>query len=73
LDGVHDTSAVHATHIALLQTWLVPQGVPGSAAVPVSLHTIAPPMQDAVPLWQGLPVGVQLDPGVQGLQAPRLQ
>jgi len=69
LDGGHDTSAVHGEHVAPLQTWFVPQGVPGSATAPVSLHMIAPPMQAAVPLWQGL-VGVQLEPGVQGLQAP---
>jgi hypothetical protein len=73
LDGGHDTSAAHATHIPALQTWLAPQGVPGVAAMPVSVHTIAPPMQEAVPLWQGLLVGVQLDAGVQGLQAPWLQ
>jgi hypothetical protein len=70
LDGVHDTSAAHATQVAPLQTWLVPQKVPGSAATPVSVQTIAPPIQEAVPLWQGLLVGVQLAPDVQGLQAP---
>jgi hypothetical protein len=54
----------------LLQTLSVPQGVPGWALVPLSLHT-GPLAQTRVPRWQAL-VGTQLSPTLHWTQAPAL-
>jgi hypothetical protein len=57
LDGVHVLPAVHAMHVPLLQTSLLPQVVPFLAFIPVSVHWGVPVLQSVVPVWQAF-VGV---------------
>jgi hypothetical protein len=67
--GVHDTPAVHALHVPLSHTSLVPHAVPFARLVPVSLHTGTPVVHDVVPVWQLL-AGVHIAPVVHALQVP---
>jgi hypothetical protein len=50
LVGVHDAPVVHALHVPLLHTSLVPQLVPFDTLVPVSVHTGAPVEHAVVPV-----------------------
>lgn len=62
---------VHMPHTPLLQTMLVPQEVPLTRFLPVSVQVIDGE-QDCVPAWQRF-VGVQASPTVQDRQLPLLQ
>jgi hypothetical protein len=56
--GLHDTPAVHATHVPPLQTMLVPHDVP-SATVVVGLQTAVPVEHAVTPFLHALPLGLQ--------------
>lgn len=62
--------AVQLTQLpALLQTWLLPQLVPGALALPFS--QVRPPVaQDATPVKQGLGLVLQLPPAVHATHSP---
>jgi hypothetical protein len=70
LGAVHWTFAVHALHTPLLQTSPVPQTVPLSALLPVSLQVSPPAPQETEPLWHALAVGTQLEPAVHCVHVP---
>jgi hypothetical protein len=63
--------AVHATHVPLLQTWLVPHTVPLTRLVAASAQVMVGE-QDVNPAWQRL-VGVHANPAVHETQPPALQ
>lgn len=50
LTGTHATPGVHEVQAPLLQTSLVPHGVPSATGVAVSLHWEVPPAQPSAPL-----------------------
>jgi hypothetical protein len=62
-----------ATQLPAEQSSFVPQKVPSGSAVPVSVQTDVPVAQESVPVWQGLPPGVQATPAVHATQEPALQ
>jgi hypothetical protein len=66
------TAALHATQLPLPQTWSLPQGVPFTAGVPLSLHWGMPLLQSSTPRWQRL-LGVQGAPSLQARHEPALQ
>lgn len=70
--GMQEPPAVQPRHIPVLQTRLVPQGVPLVTDARVSLQIGAPVEQDCDPTWQGALDGVQ-DPAMQAAQVPLLQ
>jgi hypothetical protein len=47
--GVQTRPAVHAAHVPLSQTSLVPHAVPLAAVVPVSTHTGVPVVHEVAP------------------------
>lgn len=57
-------------HAPALQTWLVPQGVPFAALLPVSLQTGVPVVQSIVPEWHTLLLGVHDAPWVHATHDP---
>jgi hypothetical protein len=64
---------VQGTHAPLpLQTWPEPQGVPGPAGLPVSVHVLPPPEHVSVPLSHALPVGTHGLPFAHAAQSPLL-
>jgi hypothetical protein len=71
LAGVHDRPAVHAVHVPLSQTSLVPHEVPLGALVPWSAHVMLGE-QLIVPLWHTF-VGVQEVPAVHDVHEPLSQ
>lgn len=70
LGGTQLVPSVHAMHVPLLQTMLVPQVVP-LVALPDSLHTDTPVAHDVVPALHGLLVW-QLRPAAHATHAPPL-
>jgi len=66
LVGEHVAPCVHAPHVPLWQTSLVPHDVP-LETLPVGLQTGKPVEQSVVPVWQGLPV----EHAVPALHAPQ--
>jgi hypothetical protein len=54
LAGWQATPATQVTHWPVLQTRPDPQVEPSARAVPASVQTGAPVLQDRVPGWQGL-------------------
>ena len=72
LVGVHEAPAVHAVHVPLLHTWLVPQVVPLATDVPVSVQTGKPVAQLTVPVWHTL-VGVHAAPAEHAEHVPLSQ
>ena len=69
--GKHEALLVHATHVPLLQTSLVPQGEPlGRFVAVAALQTDVPVAHDVTLVLQALPPGVQLEPDVQLAQRP---
>src|SRR5580704_17141533 len=71
--GWRATPATQGAHWPAMQTSLDPHAVPLSALAIVSVHTMAPVAQLAVPLWHGLPAGTHEAPLVQGAHVPPLQ
>ncbi len=69
LAGVHTTPAVHALHVPLSQTSLVPHEVPLPTRLPVSVHVDTPVEHEVVPVWHTL-AGVHVRPAVHALQEP---
>jgi hypothetical protein len=70
--GVHALPATHPTHVPPLHTSFVPHDVPFASAVPSSVHTGTPEVQEVDPVWQAF-VGVQVAPVVHALHAPLSQ
>ena len=64
--------AVHAVHVPLSQTSLVPHEVPFATFIPLSVHTGTPPGQEMVPVWHGL-AGGQAAPAMHVPQTPPMQ
>jgi hypothetical protein len=67
--GVQASPAVHEVHAPALHTKFVPHDVP-LATLPDSVQAGVPEVQTVVPVRQGLPVTVQLVPGVQFVHTP---
>jgi hypothetical protein len=72
LAGVQFALLVHAVHVPLSQTWLVPHDVPLVTWVVVALQTGVPVVHEVVPVTHGF-VGVHAAPVVHVIQLPLLQ
>jgi len=69
--GVHAVPAVHAAQWPALHTWPLPQDVPSGRST--SAPQVGVPVEhDVVPVWQGLPGGVQEVPETQATHCPAL-
>ncbi len=72
LAGVQAALFWHVVHAPLSQTMLVPQLVPLSTLLPVSLHTGTPEEQSIEPVWHGLD-GTHEEPCAHALHEPLSQ
>jgi len=61
--------SVHALQVPCAQTMFVPHEVPSVTAVPESVHTALPPVQERVPVWQAF-AGTHEPPSLQATQEP---
>jgi hypothetical protein len=71
--GLHDSLAVHALHVPLLQTMSVPHDVPFGAGLPVSLQVGSAPVQSKLPTLHGFAVGTQAAPFLHAVHVPDWQ
>lgn len=62
--GEQAPPAVHAEHVPLLHTWLVPHVWPFATLATFEVHCDDPVAHDVCPVWHWLPLGLHAAPAV---------